>query len=385
MADNNNNSNDSRSSNNGPLKKFNVGVIGCGNILKQYVLGCSAFDILKLAACADIDMRKAEAAGKEWEFPKVCTVEELLADPSIDLVINLTVPKSHADVSLSIIAAGKHVYSEKPLGVTRKEGQQILQAAHVKGVRVGGAPDTFLGAGLQTCRRAIDSGAIGLPVAASAAMLGHGPERWHPNPDFYYQPGGGPMLDMGPYYLTALVTLLGPVAHVTAVTHASFAERKAISQGITPHSIKVEVPTHYAGVLELAGGAVATLTTSFDVWTDQSSRFEIYGEEATLRVPDPNTFGGSPQRWNPNTREWEALPLTHRGDVGRGIGVADMAHAIAAGRAHRANSDLTFHVLDVMESFGESSDQHQRVAVRSTVARPAPLPLPKEVTPGQLD
>ncbi len=370
---------------NSALKKVNVGVIGCGNILKAYVMGCSAFDILRLAACADIDMPKAEAAAKVWDIPKACTVEELLADPSIEIVINLTVPKSHAEVSLAVIAAGKHIYSEKPLGVTRKQGKEILEAAREKNVRVGGAPDTFLGAGLQTCRRAIDSGAIGLPVAASAAMLGHGPETWHPNPDFYYQPGGGPMLDMGPYYLTALVTLLGPVTHVTAVTHASFAERKAIGAGVTPHSIKVEVPTHYAGVLELAGGAVVTLTTSFDVWTDQSSRFEIYGEEATLRVPDPNNFDGIPQRWNPKTKQWEALPLTHRGDWGRGIGVADMAHAIASGRPHRANGDLTFHVLDVMESFGDSSDGHQRAAISSTVARPAPLPLPAELPPGRLD
>ena len=201
--------------------KVKVGIIGCGNIFSAYAKGLRVFDILELAACADIDMARARAKAEEFNVPRACTVDELLADPAIEIVVNLTVPKTHAEVSLQIIEAGKHVYSEKPLAVTREDGGRILAAAKARGLLVGCAPDTFLGGGLQTCRKLIDDGWIGRPVAATAFMAGHGVEAWHPNPFFYYQKGGGPVFDMGPYYLTALINLLGPARRVTGATSAN--------------------------------------------------------------------------------------------------------------------------------------------------------------------
>ena len=235
--------------------KVKIGIIGTGNILGAYVRGTRAFDILDLVACADIDVPKAKARAQEFDIPRACTVDELLADPEIQIIINLTVPKAHAQVSLAVIDAGKSVQSEKPLAITREDGQKILAAAKAKSVLVGCAPDTFLGGGQQTCRKLIDDGTIGRPVAAVAFMTGHGPERWHPNPDFFYQVGGGPMFDMGPYYLTALINLLGPAKRITASAQMSFAERVAGPDRVNGRRIPVEIPTHIAGVIDFAEDA----------------------------------------------------------------------------------------------------------------------------------
>lgn len=350
--------------------KLSVGLIGCGNISGAYITGCRLFANLEVTAVADIVPAAAAAKAAEYQIPKVCTVAELLADPAIDIVINLTVPAAHAAVSLAAIRAGKHLYSEKPLAIARADGLAILQAAREEGVRVGCAPDTFLGGGLQTCRRLIDEGAIGEPVAAVAFMLSRGPEGWHPSPAFFYQEGAGPLFDMGPYYVTALVHLLGPVRQVAAMARSSFPERIAGNGD----KIAVEVPTHVAATAQMHSGAIATFITSFDSWGHSLPRLEIYGSEGSLSVPDPNTFGGPVSVRRPGQSEWEAVPLSHSDAVRRGIGVADLAHGIQHGREHRATGEMAYHVLDVMHAVYDSAISEQHVRVESTCRQPRPLP-----------
>lgn len=365
------------------MSELRVGIIGCGNIMGAYVAGCRAFDILDLVAVADILPEVARAKATEFDVPRAVPVSALLADPTIDIVINLTVPKAHAEVSLAIIEAGKHVHSEKPLAISRREGAQIIGAAQKRGVLVGCAPDTFLGGGLQTCRHLIDAGEIGHPVAATAFFMGHGPESWHPNPDFFYKRGAGPMFDLGPYYLSALVHLLGPVERVSGSARISFPERIATSEARHGQRIEVEVPTHVAATLDFASGPVATLITSFDIWAHTLPRIEIYGSEGTMTVPDPNTFRGPVKLRKAGEQEWQEIPLSHSGEVGRGIGVADLAYAIVYGRPARAGGDLAYHVLDLMESIIDSSDTGRHIQVTSACQRPAPLPLNLPV--GKLD
>ncbi len=364
------------------VTKTKVGIIGCGNISNAYFKGCAEFEILEVVACADIDLDRAKAKGQEHHV-RAMSVTELLADPEIEIVINLTIPAAHAEVSLLALEAGKNVHEEKPFALTREDGQKLLAKAKEQGLRIGCAPDTFLGGGLQTCRKLIDDGWIGAPVAATAFMLGHGPEAWHPNPDFFYKVGGGPMFDMGPYYLTALVHLLGAVKRVTGSARISFPERIATSQALFGHRIEVEIPTHIAGVLDFANGAVGTLITSFDVWSHNLPRIEIYGTEGSLSVPDPNTFNGPVKVRRAGAQEWSDVPLTHSDQVSRGIGVADMAYALRSGRPHRASGDLAYHVLDLMHAFHDASTSSRHVKVKSNVKRPAALPL--DLLAGQLD
>ncbi|MAS33374.1 MAG: oxidoreductase [Anaerolineaceae bacterium] len=362
--------------------KINVGIIGCGNISDRYFEWCAKFDILHVAGCADIDMSRAEAKAQQYNV-KAYTVEGLLADPDIQIVVNLTIPQAHAQVDLAAIAAGKSVHSEKPLALNREDGQQILQAAADKGVLVGCAPDTFLGGGLQTCRKLIDDGWIGTPVAATAFMVVHGHESWHPNPEFYYKAGGGPMLDMGPYYLTALVHLLGPVKRVTGSSKTTFPTRTITSKPLYGTVVDVDVTTHLAATLDFASGAIATVIMSFDVWSHNLPRLEIYGSEGSMSVPDPNNFGGPVKVRRAGADAWSEIPLSHSADVQRGIGVADMAYALSTGRQHRASGELAYHVLDVMLAVDEASQSGQHIDITSTVERPAPLPL--GLLKGQLD
>ncbi|MCL4544333.1 MAG: Gfo/Idh/MocA family oxidoreductase [Chloroflexi bacterium] len=361
-----------------------VGVIGCGRISGIYFQNCQALEALEIVACADIDLARAQQAAQEWKVPKGCSSEELLADPEIELVINLTIPAAHGDVALAAIRAGKSVYNEKPLAVTRDAAQRILSEARTRRVRIGCAPDTFLGGGLQTCRQLIDAGGIGEPIGATAFMMSHGPENWHPNPHFFFQPGAGPLFDMGPYYLTALVSLLGPVRRVTGSARASFPERIIGSEPLRGQKIPVNTPTHINGVLDFASGPIATIITSFDVWAAQLPRIEIYGSEATLSVPDPNTFGGPVRIRRAGEREWSELPLSHGYTQNwRGLGPADLATAAHSGRPHRANGDLAYHVLDVMQSILDASAAGHHIEMASTCERPAPLP--SSLTEGQLD
>jgi predicted dehydrogenase len=358
-------------------KKVGVGVIGCGTISGIYLKNLSQiFHNVDVIACADLILERAKDRSKEFNISKVYSVEELLNDPDIQIVLNLTIPKAHAEVSLSALKAGKNVYAEKPMAINTEDGKTILKLARENKLLVGGAPDTFLGGGIQTCRKLIDDGWIGEPIGATAFMLCHGHESWHPDPEFYYKFGGGPMFDMGPYYLTALINLIGPVKKVSGATKISFPERTITSQPRYGTKIKVDVPTHIAGIMEFANGAIGTIITSFDVWNTKLPHMEIYGTEGTLLVPDPNTFGGPIYLQRMNSSEWSEIPLTHNYiENSRGIGVADMAYTLISGRLHRANGELTYHVLEIMNGFHVSASTGEHYTLKSTCKRPEPLPM----------
>jgi len=353
-----------------------VGLIGAGHISGAYLVTLPRLPGLALTKVADLDADRALAAASQIPGAAAVTPQELFAADDVDLVLNLTVPLAHAEVALAAIAAGKHVYNEKPLAADTGRARDLLDAAGRAGVRVGCAPDTVLGTGIQTARAALDAGDVGRPVAATAFMTTPGHERWHPAPEFYYLPGGGPLLDMGPYYLTALVTLLGPVRRVVGMSAAPREERVIGSGPRAGTRFPVEVQTHVTGVLEHAGGALSTLMMSFDVWAARLPRIEIYGTEGSLSVPDPNGFHGTVAISRAQEQGWSELPERggYRG-ASRGFGVADMARAIATGTDHRAGGDLAYHVLDVMESLLAAARDGRSVDVASTCARPAPVPL----------
>lgn len=368
-----------------PYEPVRVGVIGCGTISGRYLTVMRTLPILRIVACADLLLDRARARAEEFDVPRACTVTELLADPSVELVVNLTVPQAHGDVGLAALRAGKSVYNEKPLATTRADARALLEHAQPPDLLVGAAPDTFLGGGLQTCRKLIDDGWIGQPVAAVANVLTYGPESWHADPAFYYQPGAGPMLDMGPYYLTALVALLGPIRRVAGMTASARPHRVITSEPLYGTPMSVNTPTHIAGVIEFAQGSVATLTTSFDAPATTLPPIEIHGTEGSLLVPDPNTFGGPVRlrrralRHRDRERErddWLPIPLTHGYTTNsRSLGVADMAYALRAHRSPRASGTLAYHVLDVMLAFAESAQTGQYVEIASACSRPDPLPL----------
>ena len=345
------------------------------------------FDDIEVVACSDLVLERAEQQAEAFGVPKACTPEELLDDEEVEIVLNLTVPVVHAEVSLAALEAGKHVYTEKPLAVSLEDGHRMLEVAGEKNLLIGCAPDTFLGGGLQTCRRVVDEGIIGDPVAVTAFMLNHGPEDWHPNPDFFYQPGAGPMFDLGPYYLSSLATLVGPVRRVTASARVTFPERMITSQPHAGTSITVNTPTHVAGVMDFEGGVVGTLVTSFDVWSENQSRIDLYGTEGTLSLPDPNTFDGPVWLWRSDEDGWTEIPLTHpyTGNS-RGLGLADMARALRTGRQPRASGELGMHVLDVIHAFLASSERGEHVEVGSTFERPEALPSgsPEEIFGGKV-
>jgi predicted dehydrogenase len=289
----------------------------------------------------------------------------------------LTIPSAHAEVHLRALENGKHTYGEKPLAIELEDAQKILSLAKEKGLLVGSAPDTFLGGGLQTCRKIIDDGWIGQPIAASACMMYHGPEKFHPNPDFLYQKGAGPMFDMGPYYLTALVNLIGPVRRMSGSTSTTFKERMVTGEHNYGRKFPVETPTHISGTLDFANGAVGTITTSFDVWgTRTPFHIEIHGTTGSLIVPDPNHFGGSVYIKRQGYSDFQEVPLTHGFTTNsRGLGLMDMAYAIASGTEHRASGELAYHVLELMHGFYISSDEGRHYQVKSTCNKPEPLPM----------
>jgi len=355
------------------MNKVKVGIIGCGNISGIYLKNLTqTFQITEVAACADLIPERAAEKANEFNVPKACSVEELLADPEIRIVVNLTIPAVHTEINLAALNAGKHVYCEKPLAISREDGRKVMDLAREKGLMVGCAPDTFLGGGLQTCRKLVDDGWVGVPVAATAFMTNHGPESWHPSPEFFYQTGGGPMFDMGPYYLTALVSLLGPVRRITGSARISFPQRIITSKPKFGKIIDVEVPTHVAGILDFENGAVASIITSFDIWSANLPRIEIYGSEGSLMVPDPNTFGGPVFFRMRRQDDWKEIPLLFGySENSRGAGVADMAHALTTGAKNRANSDMAYHVLDIMQGFHDASNEGRHYELKSTCERPA--------------
>jgi predicted dehydrogenase len=352
-----------------------VGIIGCGVISAAYLKAARHFPQIEVRGLADLDLERAQARSAEFG-PKALTVPALLADPAIDIVLNFTTPAAHLPVALQAIAAGKHVYGEKPLAVSTADARRMLDAADAAGVRIGCAPDTFLGGGHQSARRLLDDGAIGRPVGGTAFLLWAGHERWHPDPDFYYaRAGGGPMFDMGPYYLTDLVQLLGPVAEVVAFGTVGRA-RRVIAKGPRAGSeVPVDCTTHVAGLLQFEQGAIVQIATSFEVWAHKHTPIELYGTEGSLAVPDPNRFGGEVELCTAGG-SWQAMPTTHgyADDNYRILGLVDMAVAIADGRPHRASGALAYHVLEVMEALVGSSEGRGIALIESRCARPEPMP-----------
>ena len=354
---------------------LNVGIIGCGTIVRAYLETFPRLQAVKLVAAADIDFARAEAVAKQHPGVRALSVADLLADDQVDLVLNLTIPLAHAEIALQAIGAGKSVYGEKPLAATTRDGRAVLDAAAAARLRLGCAPDTVLGTGIQTARTAIDDGLLGRPISATATMVTPGHERWHPNPDFYYVAGGGPLLDMGPYYLTALVTLLGPVASVIGATSRTRDSRIIGSGARQGEIIPVTTDTHVSGVLTHASGALSTIFMSFDAVATVSAHIEVHGEQGSLVVPDPNRFDGEVKLRRLGAADWETLPVS-AGYVNssRGFGLEDLANT-GNGQEPRAGGKLAFHVLEVMESLLASAHEGKAVAIESRCDRPPAVPL----------
>ncbi|MCU1510066.1 MAG: oxidoreductase [Glaciihabitans sp.] len=356
----------------GPLK---FGVIGVGKISAQYFASLPSLPGLELVAVADLDEDRARQAASEQNV-EAMSVSRLLDDGRVQAVLNLTIPAAHAEVAVRALHAGKHVYTEKPLAVTPAEATKILAAAKETGLRVGSAPDTVLGTGIQTARQQLDDGAIGQPVGATAFWASPGHERWHPAPQFYYQQGAGPLYDMGPYYISALVTMLGPVVRVSGAVARSARERIVESGPSSGERIAVDVDTHVTAILEHASGVASTVTMSFDVWASVVPNIEVYGTSGTLGVPDPNHFSDPVRIWTKDDPEWRTVaPTAGYADASRGYGLADLGRAIETGRPHRASAQLAFHVLEIMDAILKAGSHHQVISLTSTVERPEPVPL----------
>lgn len=341
------------------MNRVKVAMIGVGNISGIYLKNITqTFRELELVGVCDLVRERAEKAQAEYGIPKIYdTMHDAFADPEVQIVLNLTRPYEHFEVSRAALLAGKHVYSEKPLGASIEEGRELVALAAERKLMVGGAPDTFLGAGIQTCKKLIDDGFIGRPVGASGFMMSHGPESWHPDPEFFYKYGGGPMMDMGPYYITAMTYLLGRVETVSATTSRSFQQRTMTCKEHYGEKIDVDVSTFLSGTMRFESGAVGTLTTTFDVWRSTLPCIEIYGEKGTLFVPDPNTFDGPVKLYRPEDGEVREMPLLFGNrENSRGLGLLEMARAIRDGHDDFITSSRrTFHTLDVLTAFDRSS------------------------------
>ncbi|MFE5407475.1 Gfo/Idh/MocA family protein [Microbacterium sp. NPDC056569] len=353
-----------------------IGIVGLGVISRQYLDTLLPASSVRIAAVADLDTGRAEAAAEGIPGCRALTTLDLLEDRSIRTVLNLTIPAAHAEVALAAIAHGKDVYGEKPLAATFADAARITDAAAAAGVRVGGAPDTVLGTGVQTARAAIDDGRIGRPVSAAAMWISAGHESWHPQPDFYYREGGGPLLDMGPYYVTSLVQLLGPVTAVSGASSRSRDERTIGSGPREGEGVPVEVDTHLTGILHHASGAISTVTMSFDGVRSTAAPIEVHGVEGSLIVPDPNNFAGDVQMHARGGGSWETLePSAGYVYSGRGIGLLDLV----AGEG-RASGEMALHVLEIMTALAASAASGVREPLTTTVERPSLVPLtPAEV------
>jgi predicted dehydrogenase len=357
-----------------------LGIVGCGNIFDRYARGLARFPGLRIARCADIDLERAEAAAQRWGIPVWSSVDALLADATIDVVVILTPPLTHSAVVHAALDAGKHVYVEKPLAATLPDAQGVVERAGRLGRRLGAAPDTFLGSAGQTARAVLDSGEIGDPIGAAAFVTHSRAERWHPDPTFLFKPGGGPVLDLGPYHVTALVQCLGPVRDVSGRTRIGAPRRAVTAPERRVEEIVVEVPTHASAVLEFASGVVGTVMMSFDIWHRTLPYLEIYGTHGALSLPDPNTFDGDVKIRRHTDEEWRTVPpvispLAPADSVDqylRGIGVADLVDAVHGG-PHRANARLAYHVLETLIAIQTASDSRAIVRLDSSCERPAPL------------
>lgn len=367
------------------MKRLGIGVIGCGNIASTYLRNAALFPGVELRACADMQPEAAQRRAAEYGL-RALSVDALLAADDVDLVLNLTVPNAHFDVSIAALSAGKHVFTEKPLAATAAEGRKLVAEAKQRNLAIGSAPDTFLGAAGRLARRLMDEGAIGRVVAGTAFMMGRGMEHWHPAPQFYYQPGGGPVLDMGPYYVTMLVNLLGPAKRVMALSSIGQAERLITAPG--PNSgttFPVGTPTTIMALIEFASGASVTLGMSWDVFRHGNHPIELHGTEGSLRLPDPDTFGGTiglSARGEP----WQEISTaeTLHGRINwpydapdranyRMIGVADLARALSEGRPPRASGELSLHVLEILEGILQAGASGNVVTLPESTVRPASL------------
>lgn len=350
------------------MKQTGIAMIGVGSISGIYLKNITElFSELKLVGVCDLVREKVVKAQEEYHVPKIYdSMEEAFEDPEVDIVLNLTRPYEHYEVTKAALLAGKAVYSEKPLAATWEEGKALVELAESKNLPLGGAPDTFLGAGIQTCRKLIEDGMIGKPLGAAAFMICHGHESWHPDPEFYYKHGGGPMMDMGPYYITALINLLGGVKSVTGVVSKGFEERIITSKPKKGERVQVDVPTSINGILQFDNGTVGTIFTTFDVFYDKGARLEIYGTQGTIRVPDPNTFGGPIELLRPEDGTFKEMPLLFDyKENSRALGLADMAKAMQTGREIRADYKQTRHVLEILTSFAKSSEEHAMVELET--------------------
>lgn len=358
-----------------PMSPMNVALVGCGNISAQYLTSLTRLPNLRLVSVTDPVAAAAERVAAEQDVP-ARELTDVLADPEVEVILNLTPPQVHGPLTVQALDAGKHVYLEKPFAVTPVEAETMLAAASVADRRIGSAPDTVLGTGIQTARRLIDDGEIGRPIAATAFMMSPGHESWHPNPGFYYLRGGGPLLDMGVYYLTALVTLLGPIAEVSAMSSRLRTERLVPDSGPRAGEIlPVEVDTYVAATLRHDNDAISTLIVSFDTIASQLPRIEVYGTSASLDVPDPNQFANPVGISRARTEPFAYVTdLAGYPDAGRGYGLADMVRSIAEGVPHRQSAELGFHVHEVMERIAEASEAGRTVAVSSRCDRPAAVP-----------
>ncbi len=353
-----------------------IGFVGVGCISGIYLKNItSLFREIEIAGLCDLERDRAESAAQKYGVKKVYSdMYELFSDPEVDIVLNITRPREHYFVTKQALLAGKHVYSEKPLAETFGQGLELVALARERGLRLGGAPDTFMGAGLQTARFLIDSGFIGTPIGATAHMISRGPEDWHPDPEFLFKSGAGPLFDMGPYYVTALLNLLGRVGKVCGVARKSFETRPILTEHNFGKPIEVETPTYVSGQLMFASGAIASLFTTFDVNSGAHSRLEIYGTEGTLFVPDPNMFSGEIRILRGREKESSALPLMFPyTENSRALGLADMAKAIETDRPHRANSAQQLHALEIMSGIYASSENEKFVKIETPYERPAPV------------
>jgi len=365
-------------------KKLGVGVIGCGNISAAYFKLGPLFKGIEMRAGADLDINAAQARAKEFGV-RAETVESLLTAKDIDIVVNLTIPSAHYDVSRAILDAGKHVYSEKPFVLSVKEGQDLARRAAKKGLRIGSAPDTFLGGAHQLVRSLIDGGKVGRITSGTCYVMSHGMEHWHPNPDFFFQPGGGPILDLGPYYISNLVQLIGPVRRVAALATIPAKERTITSKPRHGQKIPVTTPTTIHALLEFENGATITFNASWDVWKHGHAPIELYGEEGTIFVPDPNFFGGEVRftnradpvrklpRWEhafavPNQEHAQGMMANYRAS-----GLADMALGLMEGRPHRCSLEMSLHVIDVMTGILKSGETGRFVPMSTSCERPEAL------------
>ncbi|MET3614063.1 putative dehydrogenase [Rhizobium aquaticum] len=359
-----------------------IGVVGCGSISLAYMRNAALFRNVEITACADINPAAAKARAEQFGL-RAQAVEDLIVSRDIDLVLNLTIPAAHHDISMQALLAGKHVFTEKPLGVTGAEGRSLVTTAKQRGLALGSAPDTFLGAAGRLARRMISSGAIGKPVTGTAFMMGRGMEHWHPDPGFYYQPGAGPVMDMGPYYLSMMVNLMGPVRRVQAVATSGQQERLITAEGPKKNTtFKVGTPTSVLSLLEFENGATVTFGASWDVFRHSNYPIELHGTEGSLRLPDPDNFGGviglsrQGAPWEETDTAGDLFGAVNwpidkpdRANY-RMVGLADLARSIVEGRPPRASGDLALHVLDIMESILRAGETGTAQLIESELAQP---------------